>query len=222
MLIKAGAPQAASESRLLNRELGILEFNRRVLAQAEDKRVPALERLRFLGIVSSNLDEFFEVRVGGLKEQIKLDIPGVGPDGLSAREVFARVSVFAHALVQRQYELFQKVIVPELAREGIRFLRRAELTDAQRAWIRGYFEREMLPVLTPIGLDPAHPFPRVFNKSLNFAVELEGRDAFGRPSTIAILKVPRALPRVIPLPAQIAGGKQAFVMLTSVIRAHLE
>jgi polyphosphate kinase len=222
MLIKAGTPLAAPESRFLNRELGILEFNRRVLAQAEDKRVPALERLRFLGIVSSNLDEFFEVRVGGLKEQIKLAVPGIGPDGMTAREVFARVSAVARTLVQRQYELFQKVIVPDLAREGIRFLRRSEFSDAQRAWIRSYFEREMLPVLTPIGLDPAHPFPRVFNKSLNFAVELEGRDAFGRDSRAAIVQAPRILPRVIRLPKELAPkGAINFVFLTSILHEHV-
>ena len=222
MPIKAGTPLSAPDRRLLNRELGILEFNRRVLAQAEDKRVPALERLRFLGIVSSNLDEFFEVRVGGLKEQIKLAVPGIGPDGMTAREVFARVSAIAHGLVQRQYELFQKIIVPELAREGIRFLRRSEFTEAQSAWIRSYFDREMLPVLTPIGLDPAHPFPRVFNKSLNFAVELEGRDAFGRDSRAAIVQAPRILPRVIRLPKELAPkGAVNFVFLTSILHEHV-
>jgi polyphosphate kinase len=217
------APTAApTERRLLNRELGVLEFNRRVLAQAADRRVPLLERLRFLCIFSSNLDEFFEIRVAGLKEQIKMGVPGAGPDGLSARETFARVTEVAHALVQRQYELLQGVVLPGLAREGIRFMRRAELTEAQRAWIRDYFFREMLPVLTPIGLDPAHPFPRVFNKSLNFAVELEGRDAFGRDSRAAIVQAPRILPRVIHLPAELSpGGTTSFVFLTSILHEHV-
>jgi polyphosphate kinase len=217
------APTAApTERRLLNRELGILEFNRRVLAQAADRRVPLLERLRFLCIFSSNLDEFFEIRVAGLKEQIKMGVPGAGPDGLSARETFARVTEIAHELVQRQYELLQDVVLPGLAREGIRFMRRAELTEAQRAWIRDYFFREMLPVLTPIGLDPAHPFPRVFNKSLNFAVELEGRDAFGRDSRAAIVQAPRILPRVIRLPAELSPrDTTSFVFLTSILHEHV-
>jgi polyphosphate kinase len=219
---KAADTQALPEGRLLNRELGILEFNRRVLAQAADRRVPLLERLRFLCIFSSNLDEFFEIRVAGLKEQIKMGVPGAGPDGLSARETFARVTEIAHALVHRQYELLQDVVLPGLAREGIRFMRRAELTDAQRAWIHDYFFREMLPVLTPIGLDPAHPFPRVFNKSLNFAVELEGRDAFGRDSRAAIVQAPRILPRVIPVPASLcAPGTTSFVFLTSILHEHV-
>ena len=222
MLTETGAPLAAPESRLLNRELGILEFNRRVLAQAEDRRVPLLERLRFVCIVSSNLDEFFEIRVAGLKEQIKIGVPGAGPDGMTAREVFARVNQVARELVHRQYELLQKVILPELARAGIRFLRRREFTEPQRAWIRDYFVCEMLPVLTPIGLDPAHPFPRVFNKSLNFAVELEGRDAFGRDSRAAIVQAPRILPRVIRLPPELeTKGEIHFVFLTSMLHEHV-
>jgi polyphosphate kinase len=219
---KTTPAQAAPEGRLLNRELGVLEFNQRVLAQAADRRVPLLERLRFICIVSSNLDEFFEIRVSGLKEQIKMGVPGAGPDGLSARETFARVSEVAHALVDRQYALLQEVVLPGLAREGIRFLRRSELTEGQRAWIRDYFFREMLPVLTPIGLDPAHPFPRVFNKSLNFAVELVGRDAFGRDSRAAIVQAPRILPRIIRLPPELAArGTISFVFLTSILHEHV-
>ncbi len=222
MQTKASQTQALPEGRLLNRELGILEFNRRVLAQAADRRVPLLERLRFLCIVSSNLDEFFEIRVSGLKEQIKMGVPGTGPDGLTARETFVRVSATAHEIVARQYELLQDVILPGLARDGIRFLRRAELSEGQRTWIRDYFFREMLPVLTPIGLDPAHPFPRVFNKSLNFAVELEGRDAFGRDSRAAIVQAPRILPRIIPVPSALSTpGTTSFLFLTSILHEHV-
>ncbi|TAK40248.1 MAG: RNA degradosome polyphosphate kinase, partial [Betaproteobacteria bacterium] len=167
-------------SHFLNRELGLLEFNRRVLAQAADEAVPLLERLRFLTIVSSNLDEFFEIRVAGLKEQIKQGVKTTGPDGGSPAEVFALVTAQARTLVAEQYRLLNDVLLPALAREGIVFPKREAWSEAQRAWVRDYFFRELLPVLTPIGLDPAHPFPRVFNKSLNFAIELEGRDAFGR------------------------------------------
>jgi polyphosphate kinase len=212
-----------SPEQFLNRELQALEFNRRVLAQAEDKAVPLLERLRFLCIVSSNLDEFFEIRLSGIKEQIKLGAStgASGPDGLTPIEVFRQVSARAQGIVERQYRLFNEEILPALAKEGIRFLRRGEWTPGQQEWIRDYFFREAMPVLTPIGLDPAHPFPRVFNKSLNFAVELEGRDAFGRDSRAAIVQAPRVLPRVIRLPKNVAQGPTDFIFLTSVLHQHV-
>ena len=206
----------------LNRELGLLEFNRRVLAQAEDRDHPLLERLRYLCIVSSNLDEFFEIRVAGLKEQINLDSPSCGADGLSPRHVYRLVSEKAHELVARQYQLLNEDILPALAGEGIRFIRRGDWTEAQRDWIRGFFFKELMPVLTPIGLDPSHPFPRVLNKSLNFAIELEGRDAFGRSSGTAIVQAPRILPRVIQLPREICGNDSSFVFLSSILHAHVE
>src|SRR5262245_5234861 len=208
-------------TQFLNRELGILAFNRRVLAQAADESVPLLERLRFVCIVSSNLDEFFEIRVAGLKEQIKLGLPELGPDATPPADVFDEVSRQAHALVGEQYQLLNGVVLPALAREGVVFPKREEWTPAQRQWIRDYFFRELLPVLTPIGLDPAHPFPRVFNKSLNLAVELEGRDAFGRNSGTAIVQAPRALPRLIRLPKEVAGAEYAFVFLSSILHAHV-
>ena len=206
----------------INRELGILAFNRRVLAQAEDERVPLLERLKFLCIFSSNLDEFFEVRVAGLKEQIKYNSAYTGADGMPPRQVFARVSAEAHELVARQYAILNDVVLPRLAEENIRFIRRGHWNDAQREWIKHYFFRELMPILTPIGLDPAHPFPRVLNKSLNFAVELEGKDAFGRNSGVAIVQAPRALPRVIRLPDEIAGCEYGFVFLSSILHAHVD
>ena len=213
---------AIKHEHFLNRELQALEFNRRVLAQAEDKSVPLLERLKFLCIVSSNLDEFFEIRVSGLKEQIKLSaVTTLGPDGMTPLDVFRQVSARAQGIVEKQYRLFNEEILPALAKEGIRFLRRSEWTPAQQEWIRDYFFREMMPVLTPIGLDPAHPFPRVFNKSLNFAVELEGRDAFGRDSRAAIVQAPRVLPRVIRLPKGISTKANDFVFLTSILHAHV-
>ncbi len=209
------------ESRFLSRELGILAFNRRVLAQAEDRRVPMLERLRFLCILSSNLDEFFEIRVAELKERIKLGEDGDRRGEGSARDIFRAVSERTHAMVAEQYRLLNEEILPGLADEGVRFLPERDWTREQRRWLHDYFVREMMPLMTPIGLDPAHPFPRVLNKSLAIAVQLVGRDAFGRSSGRAILQAPRLLPRVMPLPPQIAGGGYCFVLLTSVLRAFV-
>ena len=208
-------------SRFLNRETQLLLFNRRVLAQAEDKSVPLLERLKYLAIVSSNLDEFFEIRVAGLKEQIKLNSVAISNDGQSAIQTFRLVAREAHAIVARQYALLNDELFPSMAAQGIRFLRRAQWTPAQQIWVKEYFFQEMMPVLTPIGLDPAHPFPRVFNKSLNFAVELSGRDAFGRDSLRAIVQAPRVLPRVIRLPSSVTSGENDFIFLTSVLHAHV-
>jgi polyphosphate kinase len=205
----------------INRELSLLAFNRRVLAQAADERVPLLERLRFLCIVSSNLDEFFEIRVAGLKEQIKLGGLIADVDGLPPTEIFRRVTHEAHSLIAEQYRLLNQTILPALAAEGIRFFKRASWTPEQTGWIRDFFFREVMPVLTPIGLDPAHPFPRVLNKSLNFAVELEGRDAFGRAGGAAIVQAPRALPRVIQLPKELTGVDWGFVFLSSILHRHV-
>jgi polyphosphate kinase len=213
--------RSSPHAHFLNRELGNLEFNRRVLAQAADEDVPLLERLRFLCIVSSNLDEFVEIRVAGLKEQIKLGVHETGPDGKGPAEVYALVVREVRQLVDAQYRLLNETLLPKLAGEGIRFRRRADWTPVQRQWIRDYFFRELLPVLTPIGLDPAHPFPKVLNKSLNFAVELEGRDAFGRSSGAAIVQAPRALPRLIRLPAEVAGEGYDFVFLSSILHQHV-
>jgi polyphosphate kinase len=204
----------------LNRELAQLAFNRRVLAQAEDEATALLERLRFLCIVSNNLDEFFEIRVAGLKQQIAFG-GKPGPDGLAPREVFRQVSEAAHELIARQYQLLNGEILPALATQGIRFLRRTHWNAAQAEWVRRYFFEQVMPVLTPIGLDPAHPFPRVLNKSLNFAVELEGKDAFDRSSGTAIVQAPRVLPRVIRMPGEIAGCEYGFVFLSSILHAHV-
>jgi polyphosphate kinase len=205
----------------LNRELGLLEFNRRVLAQAEDANNPLLERLKFLCIVSSNMDEFFEVRVAWVKENIRMHTTRPAPDGLSPEAAFHQISLEAHALVERQYRVLREVLFPALAQEGIHFLRRTLWTDAQRQWVRDYFDRELAPVLTPIGLDPAHPFPRLLNKSLNIAVELDGRDAFGRSSGIAIVQAPRIFPRFIKLPEDVAGVPHGFVFLSSMLHANM-
>src|SRR5690349_24519108 len=177
-------------AQFVNRELGQLAFNRRVLAQAADDSVPLLERLKFITIVSSNLDEFFEIRVAGLKESIKLGLHDSGPDARSATEVFEAVSKEAHALVADQYKLLNEVVLPQLAQDGIIFPKREEWTGAQKQWIRDYLFRELLPVLTPIGPDPPHPFPRVLYKGLDVAVELQGLEAFGRTARAAIAPAP--------------------------------
>ena len=205
----------------LNRELGLLEFNQRVLAQAQDSQTPLLERLKFLCIVSSNLDEFFEVRVAGLKEHIKLGALVTGPDGMPARQAFKEVSKRAHQLVDQQYQLLNEVLLPGLAQHDIRFIRRTHWNTVQSDWIKSFFFHDLMPVLTPIGLDPAHPFPRVLNKSLNFAVELIGKDAFGRNSGAAVVQAPRALPRVIRMPEEVAGCEYGFVFLSSILHAHV-
>ncbi len=210
-----------ASAQFLNRELQMLAFNRRVLAQAENESVPLLERLKFLSIVSSNMDEFFEIRVAGLKEQIKLGSSTRTTDGRTPKEVYRLIVSVAHAIVETQYALLNEVVLPRLAEEGIRFIRRAQWNPEQQAWVKDFFFREMMPVLTPIGLDPSHPFPRVFNKSLNFAVELSGRDAFGRDSKRAIVQAPRVLPRVIKLPAEVTDGENDFVFLSSILHAHV-
>ncbi|KAF1049898.1 MAG: Polyphosphate kinase [Burkholderia gladioli] len=203
---------------LLNRELGILGFNERVLAQAADPHVPLLERLRFICITSSNLDEFFEVRMAGLQEQMR-DNPGApSPDGMSLQHVYDLVVERAQRLVHKQYTMLHETILPALETEGIHFHGTDSWSEAQLDWARNYFLDELLPVLTPIGLDPAHPFPRVLNKSLNFVVELEGRDAFGRQALLGIVQAPRALPRVVRMPQELSGFRHGFVLLSSLMQ----
>ncbi|HZP14167.1 MAG TPA: polyphosphate kinase 1 [Nevskiaceae bacterium] len=220
------APQPVElqpQDLFLNRELSLLEFNRRVLAQSLDESIPLLERLRFLCISSSNLDEFFEIRVAGLMQVAEHGVAQKGPDGLGPQELLAAISERAHKLVEEQYRVFNDVIVPALEREKIRFLRRTEWTKEQDAWLKQYFTNELLPVLSPIGLDPAHPFPRILNKSLNFIVQLSGKDAFGRNTGFAIVQAPRALPRLIQIPKDVAGtGPYDFVFLSSVIHAYVD
>jgi len=211
-------PAAAAPTRLtlLNRERSILEFNRRVLAQAMRPDVPLLERLRYVTIVSSNLDEFFEVRFADTLEAVRAQ------SSAEAWRSMVGIATEAHALIDEQYGIFNEKVMPALAQRGIRIVNHAERSEAQREWVARFFEREVRPLLLPVGLDPAHPFPQVANKTLNFIVQLGGRNAFGRENTIAIVKVPRVLPRVIRLPdAVVAKDEQQFVLLSSVIRAHL-
>lgn len=209
------APDPANV-KLLGREQAILEFNRRVLAQAQREDVPLLERLRYICIVSSNLDEFFEVRYADVLEASRTRGTGIDPAYLT------EVSGESHRLVEEQYQIFNDVVMPALQHEGILILNHADRNDAQREWVADFFHRQVRPLLVPIGLDPAHPFPQVANKSLNFIVRLGGMDAFGRDNDIAIVRIPRVLPRVIRMPDHLAPGQQAFVLLSSVIRAHLD
>jgi polyphosphate kinase len=207
----------------LNRELSLLEFNRRVLAQAQDESLPLLERLKFLCITSSNLDEFFEIRVAGLMQIAERGGAQKTPDGLSPQELLTAISERAHQLVNEQYRIFNDEIIPALEREKIRFMRRSEWSKEQDAWLRNFFANELLPVLSPIGLDPAHPFPRILNKSLNFIVSLTGKDAFGRNSGFAVVQAPRALPRLIQIPKEVpGGGPYDFVFLSSVMHAYID
>ncbi len=206
----------------INRELSQLEFNRRVVEQAKDASNPLLERLKFLCIASSNLDEFFEIRVAGLRQQVAYRSESTGPDKLTAGEQLKQISDVTHELVGEQYRVLNEELTPLLAEEEIHFLRRGQWNNKQAGWVKRFFNRELMPVLSPIGLDPSHPFPRVLNKSLNFLVSLEGKDAFGRDSAIAIVQAPRALPRIINVPETYATGPHEFVFLSSLIHAHVD
>ncbi len=206
----------------LNRELSLLQFHLRVLEQAKDESIPLLERLKFLLIFSNNLDEFFEIRVAGLKQQIRHELPKVAADGLLPQEVLKTISDTCHQAVDEQYRILNQILFPALVAEGVRFLRRSEWTPAQSEWARQYFKEQILPVVSPLGLDPAHPFPRIANKSLNFIVLLEGRDAFGRQSGLAVIPAPRSLPRIIQFPENISAPGFNFAFLSSMIHAHAE
>ena len=206
-----------------NRELSHLAFNIRVLEQALNEEHPLLERFRFLLIFSSNIDEFFEIRVAGLKQQVDFSREQVGLDGLGPQQVLKQISQTAKAYVQRQYQVLNDTLLPSLREEGIRFLRRNELSDKQKAWIKRFFYHEVMPIISPIGLDPAHPFPRLANKLLCFIVSLEGKDAFGRDTGMAIIPAPRSLPRIVKMPEDVCeGNKNDYVFLSSIIHRHVE
>jgi len=207
--------------RLLNRELSLLSFNARVLALAESAATPLLERLRYVCIVSANLDEFFEIRISSLKEQLRQNPSLPGVDGRLPIDTFNEVAAHAHALVARQYKLLNDEILPRLHEQGIVLHHASTWSEAQRDWAYQTYTREVMPLLTPIGLDPAHPFPRVTNKSLNFIVSLDGVDAFGRKAGIAIVQTPRALPRLMKMPEDLSGHAQGYVLLTSLMRAFV-
>jgi polyphosphate kinase len=206
----------------LNRELSLLQFNLRVLEQAMDENHPLMERLNFLLIFSSNMDEFFEIRVAGLKNKLETHTGQPGPDGMLPDELLKAISAITHEAVDRQYRILNDVLLPALREEGVDFLRREDWTEAQVEWVKKYFREQIYPVLTPIALDPSHPFPRLVNKSLNFIVPLDGKDAFGRSTGLAIVPAPRSLPRLIRIPDEISeGGDDNFVFLSSMIHAHV-
>ncbi|WJN59862.1 polyphosphate kinase 1 [Pseudomonas sp. SO81] len=215
-------PGLDDSSLYIHRELSQLQFNIRVLEQALDESYPLLERLKFLLIFSSNLDEFFEIRVAGLKKQINFAREQAGADGLLPSQVLARISEIAHEQVDRQYALLNDVLLPELAKHQVNFIRRRYWTTKLKTWVRRYFRDEIAPIITPIGLDPTHPFPLLVNKSLNFIVELEGVDAFGRDSGLAIIPAPRLLPRIIRVPEEVGGAGDNYVFLSSMIHAHAD
>jgi polyphosphate kinase len=213
------APDLKAPQHYINRELSFLEFNQRVLDQAFDESVPLLERLRFLCISSSNLDEFFEIRVAGLKQLTELGGGQLAPDGMSIPEQLAAIHDRATRLVTDQYRCLNDLLLPALARESAPLLERRDWSPAAYQWLEQYFEREVEPVLSPLGLDPSRPFPRIQNKSLNFIVRLEGKDAFNRNSELAIVQAPRSLPRVVPLPQE--GTGRACVLLSTIVQTFV-
>lgn len=205
----------------INRELSLIEFNRRVLAQALDEDVPLLERLRYLCISSTNLDEFFEIRVAGLKEMAEAGSAQTFSDNMAAPEALRAIAERVQGLVAEQYRVLNELLIPAMAEEQINFVRRSKWNKKQKEWLYEYFSTQLLPVISPLGLDPAHPFPRILNKSLNFILRLAGKDAFGRNIDYAVVQAPRSLPRVIALPEEI-GGAHSFVFLSSIIHHFVD
>ncbi|MGP9492593.1 polyphosphate kinase 1 [Psychrobacter sp. AOP7-B1-24] len=210
-----------SPSSYLNRDLSLLQFHLRVLAQAASPRHPLLERLFFLIIFSSNIDEFFEIRVAGIMQKLNVGDVSTSANGMRPSESLSEIATIMHAAIDEQYRILNEDILPALAKEDIRYLKRDELNAEQSAWMKRYFTEQVSPVLTPISIDPAHPFPRLVNKSLNFIASLEGKDAFGRDINLAIVPAPRSLPRVIRLPDELTGGKEHHVMLSAIIHEHI-
>jgi len=216
-------PNLSLPEYYVNRELAQLEFNARVLHQARDESVPLLERLKFLCICSTNLDEFFEIRVSGLKQRLEISSAATGPENLTPAEQLRLIFERTTDLVNEQYRVLNDELIPALKETGISFKRRSDWTDDQRAWLQDYFHAEVEPVLSPTTLDPTRPFPRILNKSLNFIVDLHGRDAFGRPCRRAIVQAPRSLPRLIRLPTDLSDPHRAdFVFLSSIIHAFVD
>lgn len=212
----------SSSEYYINRELSHLQFNIRVLEQALDDSHPLLDRLFFLCIFSKNLDEFYEVRVASLTRQLTFAREQAGADGMHPQQVLNAIHTLCSETVERQYRILNDTLLPALEQENIHFLRRRDLTEEQRAWVRSYYDDNILPLLSPIGLDPSHPFPRLVNKSLNFIVELDGKDAFGRETGLAIIPAPRSLPRIIRVPDELTKGGDQFIFLSSMIHEYAD
>ncbi len=210
-----------SKLNLLNRELGALEFNRRVLALAQNLKIPLLERLKYICIVSSNLDEFFEIRIAVLKEQLRKNPKSKTQDGLVVGDAYLNIVKETQTLVSHKYKIFQKDILPRLEKEGVHLHFESSWTPSQHRWAKTYFEKELVPLLTPIVLDPAHPFPKVINKSLNFFVTLEGQDDFGRTPKLAVVQAPRSIPRVIQMPTRISQKPYGIVILSTFMQSFV-
>lgn len=208
-------------SLYINRELGLINFNRRVLELALDESIPLLERVRFLCISCTNLDEFFEVRVASVRQRLKLGVTTTGPDGLSPLQTLHQIRELVLQLVSDQYQAFNDVILPQLEQHNIWIVRRASWTERQRQWLHQHFLNDLMPVLSPLGLDPVHPFPKILNKSLNFAVSLEGKDAFGRETDMAIVQAPRSLPRIIRIPSEHTSSDDEFVFLSDILLSFM-
>lgn len=218
---KKRTPDLSSAKLYINRELSFLEFNRRVLALARERKIPLLERLFYLCICSSNLDEFFEVRVAGLQKQSQSGAVGSGPDRLKPDEQLQRIGARAHRMVRQQYKVLNNELLPALEANGISFPPPERWSKKMNAWALEFFDDELLPVLSPLGLDPAHPFPQLTNKSLNFIVSLKGKDAFGRDTSMAVVRAPRSLPRIIPVPDELSDGRKQFVLLSTMIQHNM-
>jgi len=218
---KMGGQYLTQPEHYINRELSFLEFNVRVLALARDDKIPLLERMRYLCISSSNLDEFFEIRVAGLQQQLAAGALGTGPDNLSPMAQLSEIRERTHQLVNDQYALLNDELFPALEGCDIVFPSPEDWPEKVNRWAQDFFDEELLPVLSPLGLAPSHPFPQLTNKSLNFIVSLKGKDAFGREATMAVVRAPRSLPRIIPVPTALSGGKNVFVLLSSMIQKHM-
>ncbi|RYL26656.1 polyphosphate kinase 1 [Acinetobacter piscicola] len=210
-----------SSDTYINREISLLAFHKRVLAQAKDENHPLLERLNFLIIFSRNLDEFFEIRVAGLIKQLDMNNITTSPDGIPNEVIIQQISDIAHQALEEQYKILNYDLLPQLQGFGIRYIQFADILEKHKAWIKDYFFKQVQPVVTPISLDPAHPFPRLVNKSLNFIVTLEGKDAFGRQIELAIVPAPRSLPRLVKLPTELTGGEEHHILLSAIIQQHI-
>lgn len=214
-------PSLDNSAYYINRELTALAFNERVLELAEDPHVPLLERMRYLCICSGNLDEFFEIRVAGLKEKIAVSSMKLSIDGLTAEELLSRLSENTHQLIENIYSVFNKQLLPALEKENIFFYKTEDWSEDIHHWAKQYFKNEVAPIVSPIALDLAHPFPRLFNKSLNFLVTLSGKDAFDRNINYAVIHAPRSLPRLIQLPKELNKEGNHFIYLSSIIETHI-